>query len=105
MINMIKKNYFTNLKTQLKVQSYQSFEEEKLIEDLEFLKKDGKICYNQDVASFTWDGQVSGVQIQLDESSIYEVDKMKEKVRKSCLLKDLEMIRVNDKSTDYSIIS
>ena len=30
---------------------------------------------------------------------------MKEKVRKSCLLKDLEMIRVNDKSTDYSIIS
>jgi hypothetical protein len=43
--------------------------------------------------AYTWDGIISGLSVELDEKYIYEVEKSEKRVRKRCLLKDLEMIR------------
>ncbi len=65
---------------------------------MEFLQRDNKPIYSQEVSSYTWDGLVQGLEIQIDETHIFEVDKKLDKIRKKCLLKDLEMIRINDKA-------
>lgn len=43
-------------------------------------------------------------QIELDESFIYEVEKESMRVRKRCLLKDLEFIHIIDKNSKFSNI-
>ena len=55
-----------------------------MLEDPDFLKKEGKICYSQDASAYTWDGIINGLIIELDENNIYKVDKVANKVRKRC---------------------
>lgn len=65
---------------------------------MDFLIRETKPSFTLDISSYTWDGVVTGLSIEIDETYIYEVDKKLNKVRKRCLLKDLEMIRINDKA-------
>ena len=60
------------------------------------------VCYSQNVSAFTWDGLIGNLKSELDENFIYEVEKGEKRVRKKCLLKDLEMIRVVDQVPYYS---
>lgn len=54
----MKKNHKDQFKSLLSSSSVQSFEHDKLFEDIEFLKRDSKPIYTQEVSSYTWDGVV-----------------------------------------------
>jgi hypothetical protein len=73
-----------------------------MFEDLDFIKRDGKSCYTQEATTIAWDGNMSGIVIEIDEKYVYEVDKATNHIRKRCLLRDLEIIRTIEKSQIYS---
>lgn len=44
----------------------------------------------------TWNSLIPGLSLEVDENFIYEVEKEGNRVRKRCLLRDLETISIFD---------
>lgn len=74
-LNTIKRNHRDNFKAPLFYLNLQAFEQAKLYEEIEFLRRDSPSVYGQDVSVYTWDGNITGLQVELDEKYIYEVEK------------------------------
>lgn len=48
------------------------------------------------------DQQLINVKIEVDENYVYMLDKASNNIMKKCLLRELEIIRIHDKSKLYS---
>lgn len=100
----MKKCHKDNYKQSLHYINIQEFEKDKIFDEIQFLKYGQQIIHSQEVQVNTWDGVITGVQVEIDENYIYEVDKASKRVRKRCLLKDLEMIRIQNKQPLYNLV-